>query len=203
MSKYHKWVKLIPYLEDSKTKWLDEDHEFNPFYVAYSQFGYQLIDAIDELTDGPQNTYKVLEKYNTTYGELDLGTFDYVNCPEDLAFAILGVMLRAERFCAGEIFGMIQRGYVLKLIKVLQKYDHKINYEYCILFGGAIIVRAESLLYNTHVRKLGARYPSWTRLGYEDEEKGICGRIDLKVTEEEALKQALVLGVTKEEFYKE
>ena len=77
------------------------------------------------------------------------------------------------------------------------------KYEYCILFGGAIVVRAKSLLYNEQAYKLGVNYPQWTMLGYEDEKKGIFGRVDLKVTEEEALKQALLLGVSKEDFYEE
>ena len=119
---YHKLVKFIPYLEDSNTKWLDEDAEFHFFYASYSELGYELIDAIAELTEGPGNTYKVLEKYNLNYDEIDFENFNYEDCNLDLAFAILGVMLRKERFCAGEISGMIKRGYVLKFIKVMEKY---------------------------------------------------------------------------------
>ena len=203
MSKYHNLISFIPYLEDPNAEWLDRDEAFHPFYASYSRLGYELIDAIADLMDGPKNTYMVLEKYNLEYYEIDFDTFDYNSCPEDLAFAILGVMLRKERFCAGEVFGMIKRGHVLRLLKVLEKYDVESKYEYCILFGGAIIVRAKSLLYNEQARKLGANYPQWTMLGYDDESKGIFGRTDLKVTEEEALKHALTLGVTKEDFYEE
>ena len=77
------------------------------------------------------------------------------------------------------------------------------KYEYCVLFGGAIIVRAESLLYNTKAKKIGARYKHWTSLDVCDDSLGICGRVDLKVSEDVALEHALMLGITKEEFYKD
>ena len=157
MKKYHKLVKFIPYLEDPNTKWLDEDAEFHFFYASYSELGYELIDAIAELTEGPGNTYKVLEKYNLNYDEIDFENFNYEDCNLDLAFAILGVILRKERFCAGEISGMIKRGYVLKLIKVLEKNNPEVNYEIVSirgerskeldLFGVTVFVRANNQYY--------------------------------------------------------
>ena len=76
------------------------------------------------------------------------------------------------------------------------------KYEYCIWFGGALILRAESLLHNLKVEKLSKKYLKWEKLTWKDEELGICSRTDLEVTEEEALKAALALGVTLEDFYK-
>ena len=121
MKKYHKLVKFIQYLEDANTKWLGDDCESYVFYTTYSKIGCELISMIEELTDGPINTYRVLEKYDLRYGEIDFESFDYNNCNLELAFALLGVMVRKERFISGEILHMIRRGYVLKLIKAIER----------------------------------------------------------------------------------
>ena len=121
MSKYQKIIDFIPYLENPNTEWVEKDEPFSFFYANYSRITYEFMDRVAELMEGPSNTYQVLERYGLYYGEIDFDSFDYENCPPKLAFAILGVMMRAERFCTGEIFGQIQRGVVLKLVKVLAK----------------------------------------------------------------------------------
>ena len=73
--------------------------------------------------------------------------------------------------------------------------------QYCVLLGGALILRADSLLHNSKVEKLSRKYPKWEKLSWKDEELGICTRTDLEVTEEEALIVALGLGLTREQFY--
>ena len=157
MTKYHNLLTFIPYLEDSNTEWLYKDGGFNLYYVSYSQLGYELINAIEELIVEPENTYMILEKYNLKYEEIAWNTFDYSSCREDLALAILGVMLSKEICSSGEIFKMIKRGYVLKLIKVLEENDSEVKYEIVAisgerdtkldLFGVSVFARANNQYY--------------------------------------------------------
>jgi hypothetical protein len=121
MSKYRKLLEFIPYLEDPSTRWLGDNGGF--FYCDYSEIGSKLICTIEELTEGPSNTYQVIEKYNIE--TINLDDFDYENCPYDLAFALIALFVREERFCAGSVFGAISRGHMLKLIKVLESYENK------------------------------------------------------------------------------
>lgn len=48
------------------------------------------------------------------------------------------------------------------------------KYEYCVIFGGAYVIRAESLLYGTKAKKIGLNHKNWAEITYEDEKKGNC-----------------------------
>lgn len=114
-NKYKDIIKFIPLLEDKNIKWVnDEEH-------TYTNIGIELKNEITKLMFSEPNAYKVLDEYNATYEPLYKNTFDYDNCSKELAYAYLAIMVRKDKFNIGLFAGFINRGIVLKLIKVLEK----------------------------------------------------------------------------------
>lgn len=116
---YEKIIEFIPYLENKNTVWSNEQD--NILYYNYSKIACNLMSAIEEKMLGSSNTYNILKKYNISMDDIYSLKFDYETCTPELAFAILAVILRSERFCTGSFAGAIEKGIVLKLIKVLAK----------------------------------------------------------------------------------
>lgn len=117
---YKDIIKFIPLLEDENTKWAEEQDNF--FYFNYSDTADMLMEAITDKMLGPSNTYQVLHKYNIS-DNFKYTDIDVESCNLELSFAILAIIVRRERFCAGAFMKAINTGIVLKLIKNIEKYN--------------------------------------------------------------------------------
>lgn len=78
----------------------------------------------------------------------------------------------------------------------------KTKWEYSVRHPG-LIARATSILDGENEQIMTRKNPKFASLTPEQERLGKWGTADTIVSEEEALKAALALGATKEDFYAE
>lgn len=78
----------------------------------------------------------------------------------------------------------------------------KTKWEYSVRRPG-LIARATSILYGRNEQIMTTKNPKFTPITPEQERLGMWGTANTIVSEEEALKAALALGATKEDFYAE
>lgn len=78
----------------------------------------------------------------------------------------------------------------------------KKKWEYTFQNSG-FVARATNMLFGENEQIITRKHPKWKNVGYEEEKFGPYGLATDLVSEEVALKAALSLGATKEDFYAE